>query len=105
MVDGCTLSNSLLVGVHNIPNARLLVELDMRCIPIPTKGRATSTGRACLRQMGQATVGAHVAKYLSVRGRGDALHRGSVSAFRDDNDGGIYDNDVSAISQGDGITH
>jgi hypothetical protein len=41
--------------------------------------------------MGKATVGANVAKYFSVRGNwGDQLHRGSVSAFRDDNDGGMY---------------
>jgi hypothetical protein len=91
MVYGCNnLSNSLLVGVHNIPKARLLMELDMRRIPIQTKGTAASKGRACLRLIGKATVGAHVAKYFSVRGRGDVLHRGSVSAFRDDNDGGIY---------------
>jgi hypothetical protein len=49
MVDGCTLSNSLVViGVHNIPKERLLMELNMRRIPIPKRGTATSTGIACL---------------------------------------------------------
>ncbi len=52
MVDGCTLSNSLLVGVYNIPKARLLVKLDMRSIPIPIKGRATSTGSSVLTSNG-----------------------------------------------------
>ena len=68
MVDGCTLSNSLLVGVHNIPKARLLVELHMRRIPIPTKGRAAEHSYPI--RMGPATVGAHVAKYVKVRGKG-----------------------------------
>jgi hypothetical protein len=30
IVDGCTLSNNLAVGVHNIPKERLLTELDIR---------------------------------------------------------------------------
>ena len=89
MVDGCTLSNSLLVGVHNIPKARLLVELHMRRIPIPTKGRAAEHSYPI--RMGPATVGAHVAKYVRVCGRGEqVLHRGTASSFRDDNDGGMY---------------
>jgi len=89
MLDGCTLSNSLLVGVHNIPKARLLVELDMRRIPIPRKGRVAQHSYPI--RLGLATVGAHVAKYSRVRGRGElVLHRGTVSAFRVDNDGGMY---------------
>ena len=89
MVDGCTLSNSLLVGVHNIPKARLLLELDMRRIPIPTKSRAAEHSYPI--RMGPATVGADVAKYVRVRGRGEqVLHRGTVSSFRADNDGGLY---------------
>jgi hypothetical protein len=61
----------------------------MRRMPIPTKGRATQHSYPI--RMGPATVGAHVAKYLRVRGRGEqVLHRGTVSAFRNDNDGGMH---------------
>jgi hypothetical protein len=90
MLDGCTLSNSLVVGVHNIPKQRLLLELQIRRIPIPTRGIAPSTRRACLHLMGKASIGAHVAKYFNVQGTENTLFLGSVLAFRDDNNGGMY---------------
>ncbi len=37
-----------------------------------------------------AAVGAHVAKYFRLRGKGDQLFRGSVYAFSDNSDGGMY---------------
>ena len=90
MLDGCTLSNSLVAGVHNIPKQRLLLELQMRCIPVPTRGIAPSTQRGCLHLRGKASIGAHVAKYFNVQGTGQTLFLGSVLAFRDDNNGGTY---------------
>jgi hypothetical protein len=90
MLDGCTLSNSVVVGVHNIPKQRLLLELQMRCIPVPTRGIALSTQRACLHLMGNASIGAHVAKYFNVQGRGNTPFLGSVLSSRDDNHGGTY---------------
>ena len=90
MLDGCTLSNSLVAGVHNIPKQRLLLELQMRCIPVPTRGIAPSTQRGCLHLRGKASIGAHVAKYFNVQGTGKTLFLGSVVAFRDDNNGGTY---------------
>jgi hypothetical protein len=94
MLDGCTLSNSLVVGVHNIPKHRLLLELQMRCIPVPPRGIAPSTQRACLHLMGKASIGAHVAKYFNVQGRGNTLLLGSVLAFRDGNHGGTYTGNI-----------
>ena len=90
MLDGCTLSNSLVAGVHNIPKQRLLIELNMRRMPIPKRGIAPSTRRPCIHQMGNASIGAHVAKYFNVQGSGNTLFLGSVVAFRDNNNGGTY---------------
>ncbi len=90
MLDGCTLPNSLVAGVHNIPKQRLLMELEMRRIPIPKRGFAPSTRRACSHLMGKTSIGAHVAKYFNVQGSGNTLFLGSVLAFRDDNNGGMY---------------
>ncbi len=90
MLDGCTLSNSLVAGVHNIPKQRLLMDLEMRRIPIPKRGIAPSTRRACLHLIGKASIGARVAKYFNVQGTGNTLFLGSVLAYRDDNNGGMY---------------
>jgi hypothetical protein len=79
MLDGCTLSNSLVVVVHNIPKHRLLMELELRRIPIPKKDIAPSTRRACLHLMRKASIGAHVAKYFNVQGTGNKPFLGSVS--------------------------
>ncbi len=38
--DGHTLSNSVIVGVHHIGKERLLLELNMRRIPIPIRGKS-----------------------------------------------------------------
>ncbi len=62
----------------------------MRRIPIPKRGIAPSTRRAFLHLMGKASIGAHVAKYFNVQGTGNTLFLGSVLAFRDDNNGGMY---------------
>ena len=90
MLDGCTLSNSLVSGVHNIPKQRLLMELQMRRIPIPKRGIAQSTSRASLHLLRKASIGARVAKYFHVQGTGNTLFLGSVLAYRDDNNGGMY---------------
>jgi len=40
--------------------------------------------------MGNASIGAHVAKYFNVQGSGNTLFLGSVVAFRENNNGGTY---------------
>jgi hypothetical protein len=90
MLDGCTLSNSSVAGVHNIPKQRLLMELEMRRIPIPKRGIAPSTRRACLHLIGKASIGARSAKYVNVQGTGNTLFLGSVLTFRDDNYRDMY---------------
>lgn len=62
----------------------------MRRMPIPKRGIAPSTRRPCIHQMGNASIGAHVAKYFNVQGSGNTLFLGSVVAFRENNNGGTY---------------
>jgi hypothetical protein len=90
VVDGCTLSNSVIVGVHHISKERLHIELNMRRIPIPIRAKSTSTPRASLLLTGAALVGARVAKYSRVQGRAETLVRGSVSAFTLGNGGSMF---------------
>ncbi len=40
--------------------------------------------------MGNASIGAHVAKYFNVQGSGNTLFLGTVEAFRENNNGGTY---------------
>ena len=87
MLDGCTLSNSLIVGVHHISKERLLIELASRSMVIPSIGIALATRSAACLLHGAAAVGAHVAKYMNVAGRGQQLFRGTVSGFKQDRNG------------------
>ena len=90
MLDGCTLSNSLLVGVHHISKERLLIELASRSMVIPSIGIALATRSASCLLHGAGAVGAHVAKYMNVAGRGQQLFRGTVSGFKQGRNGGLY---------------
>ena len=62
----------------------------MRRIPIPIRGKATSTPRGSLLLTGAALVGARVAKYSRGQGSAETLVHGSVSAFRLGNGGCMY---------------
>ncbi len=90
MVDGCTLSNNLLVGVHNISKERLVMELENRGIPLPQRVSEDEPGLGSIPTLGVAAVGAHVVKYFPVRGTGDQIFRGSVHAFSHNRYGGMY---------------
>jgi hypothetical protein len=90
MLDGCTLSNSLVRGVNHISKERLLIELASRSMVIPSIGIASATRTASCLLHGAAGVGAHVAKYMNVAGRGQKLFRGAVSGFKNDRNGGLY---------------
>jgi hypothetical protein len=69
MLDECTLSNSLVVGVHHISKERLLIELASRSMVIPSIDIASATRSASCHLYGAAAAGAHVAKYLNVPGK------------------------------------
>ena len=90
MVDGCTLSNSLLVGVHNISKERLVMELANRGIPLPQRVSVEEPGFGGIPTLGVAAVGTHVLKYFPVRGTGNQIFRGSVHAFTHNRYGGKY---------------
>ncbi len=89
-LDGCTLSNNLVVGVHNIPKERLLTELDIRHIPIPRRDTASTSTNASTPPSGRSAVGAAVAKFIRLQGRGQVLIRGSVYGFKHGANGGRY---------------
>ena len=90
MVDGCTLSNSLLVGVHNISKERLVMELANRGIPLPQRVSVEEPGFGGIPTLGVAAVGTHVLKCFPVRGTGNQIFRGSVHAFTHNRYGGKY---------------
>ncbi len=89
-LDGCTLSNNLVVGVHNIPKERLLTELDTRHIPIPRRETASTSTNASTPLLGRSAVGAAVANCFRLQGRGQVLLRGSVNGFKAGANGGSY---------------
>ena len=66
MLDGCIMSNSLLVGVHNISKERLVMELANRGIPLPQRVSGEEPGLGSIPTLGVAAVGAHVLKYFPV---------------------------------------
>ncbi len=57
---------------------------------IPSIGIASATRSASCHLYGTAAVGAHVANYLNVPGRGQQLFRGTVSGFKNDRNAGLY---------------
>jgi hypothetical protein len=66
------------------------MELTNRLIPVPNRVSASSHEILCIPVLWVAAVGAHVVKYIRLRGTGDQLFRGSAYAFSDNRDGGMY---------------
>ena len=89
-LEGCTLSNNPVVGVHNIPKERLLTELDIRHIPIPRRDTASISANASTPPLERSAVGASVAKFIRLQGKGQVLMRGSVYGYKPSANGGRY---------------
>ena len=85
VLDGCTLSNNLIVGVHNISKERLLIEFTDRRMPIPPFRYFR-----CIPPVGQAAKGAHVAKSYQLPCGGSHIYHGTCDSFQEDTNGGTY---------------